>query len=77
MPEEQYPLGEHGAQIQIHGASLAVCLLKAKLMCDILNTKELAVVEVLVNLLDMSKVTAKELQDIQDTQDEKNAKSDS
>lgn len=73
-PEKEYPLVNHGEQISVHGASLSICLFKAKIICDVLNCNDLAIVEILINLLEVSKVTAKELQDIQD---EHNAKSDS
>jgi len=48
---------EHGALLQIHGESMSQCLLKAKHICIVLNSEGFTTAEVLVKLLDVSKIT--------------------
>ena len=51
------PREDHGAVVQVCGESLSQCMLKAKIICMILNSEGMAMAEVLVKLLDMSKIT--------------------
>lgn len=67
-PEDNYPLLDHGAQIQIHGDSLSTCMVKAQVICDALNSEGIPLIEVLVQLLERSKVLDKDLQDKVDAQ---------
>ena len=48
---------DHGGIIQVHGDSLSQCMLKAKFMCLVLNSEGMTMAEVLVKLLDVSKIT--------------------
>ncbi len=48
---------DHGGIIQINGDSLSQCLLKAKFACLVLNSEGMTMAEVLIKLLDVSKIT--------------------
>lgn len=54
--EEKDALQSHGAIIQINGDSLSACMLRGKLICDLLNNDGVHSVEVFVQLMELAKV---------------------
>ena len=54
--EERDALQSHGAIMQIHGESLSACMLRAKLICDLLNEDAVHGVEIFVQLMELAKV---------------------
>lgn len=72
--EERDALTEHGAIIQIHGDSLSACMLRAKLVCDVLNADAVHSAELFVNLMELAKVISVQRMEYKDEDD---AESDS
>lgn len=60
---EKDALQSHGAILQIHGETLSACLLRGKLICDLLNDKTVHGVEMYVQFMGLAKaITVKRME---------------